>query len=145
MPRLALATALLLAAQPTLAGDVSPDQAANVQRDRKAALDDVAKKYEGKTSPEDRRQRIADESAAVAKVLDKHGVSAKDFARYEATAKGSERDAARAKGEELDKKDAAAKAAQDAKAKEAKEAKPEGGIVIEKGLPGSSKASGKEK
>jgi hypothetical protein len=135
------AAMLALAAQLALADDITPEQAAKVERENKKAQEDVAKKYGNKKSSEmsadERREMIADQKAANAKVLEKNGVSAKDYARYEVTANGAQRDAAKASGAALDKKEADQKAAAEKAA--AKPADGSAGVVVEKGLPPEEK------
>lgn len=132
------------------ADDVTPEQAAKVERDNKAAQEEISKKYGNKKSSElsadERREMIADQKAASAKVLEKNGVSAKDYARFEATASGSQREAAKASGAALDKKEAEKKEAEKKAAAE-KVAKPagagSGGVVVEKGLPPEEQQEGR--
>lgn len=123
-----------LASLTALAGELTPDQAAAVRRDRQKAIDDVAKKYGNKKSSElsaeERRQMIRDQNEAVGKVLEKHNVDAKELARWEASASSADRSAAKDKSAALDKQEADAKKAAEAKAA----AKPdENGVIIERG------------
>lgn len=121
------------------AEEVSPQKAAEVGRDRQKALDDVSKKYGGRKpselSSEERRERVKDESAAVSKVMEQHGVNAKDLARYEATSSPKERAAASAKVEAAEKKQAEERAeAQKAQAAPAGAAGAGAGTTVENGV-----------
>ncbi len=129
MRSLLLSAALLFSTAAVAGDDLSPDDLARLQREQKAAADDVEKKYgTGNLSPEQQKQLSKDKSAAERAVLEKNGVDAKDFARTNAKLSRSDREAVDAAGKKLD-----AKAAADGKAADAKKAA--GGkkeIVIEK-------------
>jgi hypothetical protein len=133
--RTLLVAALVLSSSLALA-DITPEQAATVDREKQKALDDVAKKYGNKKPSEmtndERRAKMADETEAVNKVLDKNGVSAKEYSKFEATASSADRQAAKASGAAQEKKEADDKAAADKAAKAAAEAKKAPAIVIEK-------------
>lgn len=127
----------LLSTPAALAGDVSPQTAAKVTRERAKALEEVNQKYGNKKSSElssdERRQMIRDQAEAVAKVLEKNGVDAKDFAHYEARASKEDRAAAAASGKALDQREADDKKAADEK-KKGKAAETSNGVVIERGI-----------
>jgi hypothetical protein len=116
--------------------DITPEKAATIEREKQKALDAVAKKYGNKKSSEltndERRSKMADESSAVNKVLDKNGVSAKEYAKFEATASSADRQAAKAAGAAQEKKEADTKAAAEKAAKAEAEAKKAPDIIIEK-------------
>jgi len=139
MPPMLRSLALLaLSLSPVaLAGDISPDTAAKVTRERTKALEEVNQKYGNKKSSElsseERRQMIKDQAEAVAKVLDKNGVDAKDFAHYEAKASKEDRAAAAASGKAMDQKEADDKKAADEK-KKAKSVETSNGVIIERGI-----------
>src|SRR3954468_729722 len=102
------------------ADDLTPQKAAQVEKDREKAMADVAKKYGNKKSselsPDERREMIQDQRAAENGVLEKNGVDAKDMARYQTKMGADDRAAAKNERERLDKKDADDKKAADAKA-----------------------------
>jgi hypothetical protein len=112
MNRLVLAV-VLLASTLALAGDLDPKKAAEIRRDREKAMADIDKKYGNKKlSKAEMNAKAAEQNAAEAKVLDKHGVSAKDYGRYEAKSSKGDRAAADKEAESPKQKDeAAAKAA----------------------------------
>lgn len=130
--------ALVLSSSLAFADELSPNQAATIERERKAALDEVNKKFGNKKpselSNDERRQLISEQQQAVNKVYEKNGVTAKEFSKYEATASGSQRQAAKASGEAMDKE---AKAADEKKAAAEKPSKNgttvENGVIIERG------------
>lgn len=126
----------LLSSSAALAGDVSPETAAKVMRERAKALEEVNKKHGNKKpselSGDERRQMVRDQNEAAAKVLEENGVDPKDFARFEAKASKEERAAAAAQAAALDAKEADAKKA--AEGKQGKIVETSNGIVIERGI-----------
>lgn len=132
----ALALLALLCSTAALAGDVSPETAAKVMRERARALEEVNKKHGNKKpselSGDERRQVIKDQDEATAKVLEKHGVDAKDLARFEARASQEDRAAAAAQAAALDAREADDKKA--AEGKQGKSVETSNGIVIERGI-----------
>lgn len=101
------------------ADDLSPEKVAKVERDRDAALAEVAKKYGNKKSSElsseERREMIRDQRAAENAVLEKNNVDAKEYARYEAKMSLADRAATTSARAALDKKEADAKKAAETK------------------------------
>jgi hypothetical protein len=131
--------ALVLSSSLAFADDLTPAKAATIQRQRKAALDEVNKKYGNKKPSEltndERRALISEQNEAVGKVLDKNGVSAKEFSKYEATSSTQDRQAAKAQGEAMDaeEKKAAEKKPAEAKGAAKNGTTVENGIIIERG------------
>jgi FKBP-type peptidyl-prolyl cis-trans isomerase len=148
MRSLLIVAALTFAA--TAFAEITPEQAAKIDREKKKELDDIAKKYGNKKGSEmtndERRSRMKEESEALNKVLDKNGATAKEYSKFEATASSSDRAAAKEKGAAMDKKEAADKQAADKAAAAGKANDPskpgvtvENGITIERGTGSAPK------
>jgi hypothetical protein len=118
-----------LATLPALA-EVSPDEAAKIQREQGKARDAVMEKYKGKDklSAADLRQQSKELAEAERSVLQSHGVSPGDWVK--ATARMNTDD--RAKVEAAKKQMKADEEAAAKKGAEPKTGKP-GEVVIEKG------------
>jgi hypothetical protein len=131
----AFALASLVIASTSFAEDLTPEKAAVVTRARQKALDEVAKKYGNRKANEltsdERRARMADEAAAVQRVLDANGIDARELARFEATANRGDQNALKAAEKALDEKEAAAK--KSAEAQKPVDGADEHGVVIERG------------
>ncbi|MBK7859538.1 MAG: hypothetical protein IPJ65_13160 [Archangiaceae bacterium] len=114
--------ALLLA---LAADDLTPEKAAKVQKDRDAAMAEVAKKYGNKKSSElssdERREMIRDQREAESAVLEKNNVDGKELARYEAKMSLDDRAATRAERDRLDKKEQNEKKAAEQKQQQAQQ------------------------
>lgn len=102
-----LAAALL--ALPAPAQELTPEKAAEIDRDQKKAQDQVSKKYGNKKSNElssdERKAMIRDQADADRAVLDKHGVSAKEFSRYSASQSRDDRARTKDAAAALEKKE----------------------------------------
>jgi hypothetical protein len=152
MRSLLFIAALTFVATPAFA-EITPEQAAKIDREKKKAMEDIDKKYGNKKgnelSNDERRAQTKERAEALEKVLDKNGATAKEYSKFEATASSADRAAAKEQGAAMDKKEAADKQAADKKAADAKAggkadpSKPgvtvENGITIERGTGSAPK------
>jgi len=102
----------LIAPGLTLAGELTPEQLASIQRDEKAAVERVnaahGNKKASELSNDERGQIIREQQAAVQEVMDKHGVSPKDYARQTARMGPKQNAAVETAAKQLEAKEKAA-------------------------------------
>jgi hypothetical protein len=98
--RIALFVALMVATSLAHAVDLSPEVVAKIQLEERAAVLRVERAHGNKSpselSPEERKEIIQEQEAAVSDLYERHGVTAKDFARYTAKMSTAEREAVQA-------------------------------------------------
>lgn len=131
-PSALLLASWLLVPGLSLAEELDPEKVARIRREEKAALAEVDKQHGNKKPSEmsnaERREVIEEQEAAVARVLEKHGVTAKDYLRY-TTRMGREDNAAVA--EAMERQEAEEKARKEA---EARKKAGSGEVVIQQGF-----------
>lgn len=101
-----LACCVSLLASFAVAGDLSLDDLAKIQREQNKAKEAIAKKYGDKPSGEQRRAMVKEQQESDKAVLEKAGVKQADFVRATARAGANDVDVA---VKEMDKADDAAK------------------------------------
>jgi hypothetical protein len=92
---------------------LTPEKMAEIQREQKKALDEVAKahgnKKPGEMSSTERRALMQEQADAEQKVFKKYGIDAKEFTRRKATMSKEERAQTAAAEKALEKKEVEAK------------------------------------